>query len=119
MGKHNMENRDCGVCGKKRIVYIDWALAECSICGLEMCTECTYSTPYNLDTASVLRDDLEWELFHTILATFATEPPVVCNKCFEVRAREILRTSPIDDMGLLVNATLIPLQLIKDRLSTG
>jgi len=115
----NKRINECGVCGKKRERYIDLRQAVCSVCGLEMCGECTYTIHYTEETKSFLKGGFEWEVFNTILATFNSEPPVVCNKCFSIRTREILLTYPIDDMGLLVNAAMIPLDLIKDRLSAG
>jgi hypothetical protein len=110
---HPVECPNCGVYSYRTEGY-----NRCAICSKNSCISCMKD--YSL--GAVLHEnasDKESQIFYRICCTFGREYRLVCVECFHVRTMEVLREYPIDDMGLLVNSTLIPLCLIKDRLREG
>lgn len=90
----------------------------CAICSKDACLSCMEDN----SLGAALRNNAsgkEWEIYHRICCTFGMGYRLVCVECFHIRTMEVLREYPIDDMGLLVNATTIPMCLIKDRLREG
>jgi len=102
----------------RRFSYRLEQYSKCSICAKDACLSCMKD--YSIDAAlSGDAFDKEWEIYHRVCDTFGRVYRLVCIECFNVRTLEILREYPIESIGLLVNATLISIDLIKARLSTG
>lgn len=108
-----MDLYQCPICERLSYDYI-----RCSICSKYACISCMQplriKDAYYESTYGELCPK-EWEIYRIVCNSYVDQ--LACRVCYSARTLEILRTYPIETAGLLVNATLLPLDAIRARLS--